>query len=170
VEVDRKAQEHPTRNKGVMTSVKPIPEGYHMVTPYILVQGADKLIDFVKRAFDAKETERYLMPDGTIGHAEVRIGDSVIMVSEAKGEEYKPMPTGIYLYVENCDGTYERALQAGATSLMKPMDQFYGDRSGGVKDQFGNHWWIATRKEDLSREEIDRRMDDYMKHQKQDQH
>ena len=77
-----------------MTSVKPIPNGYHTVTPYILVQGADKLIDFVKRAFDAKETERYSTPDGTIGHAEIRIGDSLIMISEAQGEEYKPMAAG----------------------------------------------------------------------------
>jgi PhnB protein len=153
-----------------MASVKPIPEGYHTVTPYILVQGADKLIDFVKEAFDAKETERLVKPDGTIGHAEVRIGDSVIMLSEAKGEEYKPMPTGIYLYVEDCDATYEHALQAGATSIMKPMDQFYGDRSGGVNDQFGNKWWIATHKEDMSKEEIAKRMDDAMKQQKQNQH
>ena len=72
-----------------MTSVKPIPDGYHRVTAYILVQGADKLIDFIKKAFDAKETERYLMPDGTIGHAEVRLGDSIIMISDVQGEEYK---------------------------------------------------------------------------------
>ena len=85
-------------------------------TPYILAQDADKLIDFVKNAFDAKETERITMPDGSIGHAEVRLGDSVIMVSDAKGEQYKPMPTGIYLYVDDCDATYKRALQVGATS------------------------------------------------------
>ena len=77
-----------------MTPVKPIPDGYHTVTPYILVQGADKLIDFVKKAFDAKETERYSMPNGTIGHAEDRLGDSVIMVSDAQGEDYKPMELG----------------------------------------------------------------------------
>jgi PhnB protein len=153
-----------------MTSVKPIPKGYHTVTPYILVQGADKLIDFVKRAFDAKETERYSMPDGTIGHAEVRIGDSLIMISEAQEEEYKPMAAGIHLYVEDCDATYKRALKAGAMSIREPEDQFYGDRSAGVKDQSGNKWWIATRKEDLSKEEIIKRMDDALKHQKQDQH
>jgi PhnB protein len=89
-----------------MTSVKPVPDGYHTVTPYILAQGADKLIDFVKKAFDAKETERYLMPDGTIGHAEVRLGDSFIMVSDAQDEEYKPMQSGIHLYVEDCDAIY----------------------------------------------------------------
>jgi PhnB protein len=92
-----------------MTSVKPIPDGYHTVTPYILVQGADKLIDFKKKAFDALETERYSMPDGSIGHAEVRIGDSVIMVADTQGDEYKPMAAGIHLYVEDCDATYKRA-------------------------------------------------------------
>ena len=90
--------------------------------PYILVQGADKLIDFVKRAFDAKEAERYSVPDGTIGHAEVRIGDSLIMISEAQGEEYKPMAAGIHLYVEDCDATYKRALKAGATSIREPEE------------------------------------------------
>jgi PhnB protein len=150
-----------------MTSVKPIPDGYHTVTPYILVQGADKLIDFLKNAFDAKETERFPMPDGTIGHAEVRLGDSVIMLSDARGEEYRPLASGIHLYVENCDATYQRALEAGATSTMQPADQFYGDRSAGVKDQFGNHWWIATHREDLSKEELAKRMDDFRKKQTQ---
>jgi len=152
-----------------MTSVKSIPDGYHTVTPYLLVQGADKLIDFVKKAFDAKETDRYSMPDGSIGHAEIRLGDSVIMLSEAMGEEHKPMTAGIHLYVENCDAIYQRALNAGATSTMQPADQFYGDRSAGVKDPFGNHWWIATHKEDLSNEEITRRKDDHMKKQAQGQ-
>jgi PhnB protein len=153
-----------------MTSVKPIPEGYHTVTPYLLVQGAEKLIDFMKNAFDAKETERYSMPDGSIGHAEVRIGDSVIMVADAQGDEYKPMAAGIHLYVEDCDVTYKRAIGAGATSVREPQDQFYGDRSAGVNDQFGNKWWFATHKEDLSKEEIIKRMDEAMKQQDQNQH
>jgi PhnB protein len=109
------------------------------------------------------------MPDGAIGHAEVRLGDSVIMLSEAQGGEHKPMPTGIYLYVENCDATYKRALEAGATSVMQPTDQFYGDRSAGIKDQFGNHWYIATHIEDLSKEELTKRMDEYMKKRAQGQ-
>ncbi|MGH3442758.1 MAG: VOC family protein [Nitriliruptorales bacterium] len=152
-----------------MTSVKSIPDGYHTVTPYLLVQSAEKLINFVKRAFDAKETVRMSMPDGAIGHAEVRLGDSVIMLSEAQGGEYKPMPTGIYLYVENCDATYKRALEAGAISVMQPTDQFYGDRSASIKDQFGNHWYIATHIEDLSKEELTKRMDEYMKKRAQGQ-
>lgn len=152
-----------------MTSVKPIPEGYHAVTPYLLVQGAEKLINFMKNAFDAKETERYSMPDGSIGHAEVRIGDSVIMVADAQGDEYKPMAAGIHLYVEDCEVTYKRAIGAGATSVREPQDQFYGDRSADVNDQFGNKWWIATHKEDMSKEEI-KRMDEAMKQQNQNQH
>ena len=152
-----------------MTSVKSIPDGYHTVTPYLLVQGADKLIDFVKKAFDAKETDRYSMPDGTVGHAEIRLGDSVIMLSEAMDGEYKPTTAGMHLYVENCDATYQRALKAGATSTMQPADQFYGDRSAGVKDQCGNQWWISTHKEDLSKEEITKRMDDHMKKRTQRQ-
>ena len=89
-----------------------------------------------------------------IGHAEVRLGDSVIMVSDAQGEEYKPMAAGIHLCVEDCDTIYKRAL-----------DQFYGDRSAGVRDQFGNRWWIATHEEDLSKEEIAKRMDEAKKQQ-----
>ena len=154
-----------------MTSAKPIPEGYHTVTPYVLVQGADKLIDFMKKAFNAKETERYSMPDGSVGHAEVRIGDSAIMVADAQGEEYKPMAAGIHLYVEDCDATYKRAIEAGVMSTREPEDQFYGDRSAGVNDQFGNKWWIATHKEDLSKEEITKRFDHAMKQQQHhDQH
>jgi PhnB protein len=109
------------------------------------------------------------LPDGSIGHAEIRLGDSVIMLSEAMGGEYKPTTAGMHLYVENCDATYQRALKAGATSTMQPADQFYGDRSAGVKDPFRNHWWIATHKEDLSKEEITRRKDDHMKKQAQGQ-
>jgi PhnB protein len=152
-----------------MTSVKPIPDGYHVVTPYLAVQGAEKLIDFLKRAFDAKEIERMSMPDGSIGHAEVRIDDSIIMMGDAREEMWKAMPSSIYLYVEDCDAVYKRALEAGATSLMEPKDQFYGDRSGGVKDPVGNHWFIATHKEDLSKDELNKRAEDYIKQQQQKQ-
>ncbi len=132
---------------------KPIPDGYRTVTPYIIVKGIDRLIDFLKQAFDAQEEERLMRPDGTIMHAEVRIGDSVVMMGEAGGP-FEPMPASIHLYVPDADAMYRRALQAGGTSLMEPADQFYGDRNGGVKDAFGNHWWISTHKEDLSREEL----------------
>src|SRR5262245_5842946 len=137
-------------------AVKPIPAGYHTVTPYLTVQGAAKLIDFLKQAFEAQETERITQPDGAIGHAEVRIGDSIVMMSDAGGER-KPMPSGIYLYVHDTDAVYTRALQAGAASIMEPADQFYGDRSAGVQDPCGNQWWIATHKEDVPPEELKKR-------------
>jgi len=143
-------------------AVKPIPDGYHAVTPYLTVQGVPKLIDFLKQAFEAQEIERMTQPDGTIGHAEVRIGDSVVMMGEAR-DEWKPMPSGIYLYVNDTDAVYKRALQAGATSIMEPADQFYGDRSAGVKDSSGNHWWIATHKEDVPPAELKKRAQAAMK-------
>jgi len=146
-------------------AVKPIPDGYHSVTPYLVVQGVAKLIDFLKQAFDAKEIERMAGPDGSVMHGEVRIGDSVVMMGEAWGES-KPIAAALYLYVNDTDVTYRRALQAGATSLREPADQFYGDRSGGVKDPAGNQWWIDTRKEDVSPEELARRAETYMKQQR----
>jgi PhnB protein len=143
-------------------AVKPIPEGYHSVTPYIVVPGVAKLIDFLKQAFDAHEKERMARPDGGIMHAEVRIGDSTLMMGEPMGE-WKAMPASLYLYVADTDAAYKRALQAGATSMMEPADQFYGDRNAGVKDPCGNIWWIATRKEDVSPEELRRRAEAVMK-------
>lgn len=137
-------------------AVKAIPDGYHTITPYLMVQGAGQLIDFLKLAFDAQETERITAPDGAIAHAEVRIGDSIVMMSDAGGERV-PMPSGLYLYVNDTDAVYKSALRAGATSIMAPADQFYGDRSAGVKDPVGNQWWIATHKEDVSPEELKRR-------------
>lgn len=143
-------------------AVKPIPDGYHTVTPYLIVTRADKLIDFLKQAFDAEEIQRQAKPDGTIMHAEVRIGDSGVMMSDATGE-FEPMPAAIHLYVNDTNATYNRALQAGATSIMEPADQFYGDRMAGVKDAFGNTWWIATHIEDLSPEELNKRAEHFMK-------
>ncbi len=140
-------------------TIKPIPEGYHTVTPYLVVKGAAQLIDFLQQAFDAEETQRMALPDGTISHAEVRIGDSVVMMGEAGGD-FKPMPAMFHLYVEDVDAVYQRALQAGATSVRAPEDQFYGDRTGGVQDSFGNQWWIATHIEDVPAEEMARRSAD----------
>ena len=136
--------------------VKPIPDGYHTVTPYLTVQGARRLIDFLKQAFDAKEDERMTRPDGTITHSEVRIGDSVVMIADSS-DKWKPMPSGIYLYVEDTDATYQRAIQAGAVSVMEPANQFYGDRNAGVRDPLGNVWWIATHNEDVSPDVIAKR-------------
>ena len=137
-------------------TVQPIPEGYHTVTPYLIVSGVPQLIDFLKQAFGAEEMVRMAQSDGTIGHAEVKIGTSRVMMGEAGGE-FKPMPTMLHLYVEDTDAVYQRALQAGATSLMEPTDQFYGDRMSAVQDAFGNQWWIATHIEDVSHEEIAKR-------------
>jgi PhnB protein len=140
-----------------MTShVKPIPDGYHAVTPILMVDDAAKLIDFLKRAFGAREKERFTDPTGKIAHAEVTIGDSIVQLSDAMGE-WKPIQVPLLLYVTDTDITYRRALEAGATSVREPTDAFYGDRTGGVKDVFGNTWWIATHTEDVSHEELQRR-------------
>jgi len=143
-------------------TVKPIPDGYHTVTPYLAVHGAAQLIDFLRQAFDAQERERHSMPDGSIMHAEVKIGDSVIMLSEAAGE-WKPMPAMIHLYVNDCDAVYKKAIKAGATSVREPANQFYGDRSGGVRDACGNQWWISTHVEDVPPEEMQKRMEEHIK-------
>ena len=137
--------------------VKPVPEGYHTVTPYLVVQGAGKLIDFMKAAFDAQEIFRMPMPDGRIGHAEMRIGNSMIMLAEAN-DQFKAMPTCLQLYLEDVDAVYARAVAAGATPVAEPANQFYGDRRGGVRDMCGNNWWVATHIEDVSEEEMKRRM------------
>jgi PhnB protein len=121
---------------------KHIPEGLRTVNIYLHPRGAGEVIDFLKQAFGAEEVARYTGPDGTIHHASVRIGDSVIEMGEAHGP-YQPMPTTFYLYVEDADAGYTRALQAGATSISEPADQPYGDRNAGVKDPFDNVWYIA---------------------------
>jgi PhnB protein len=136
--------------------VKPIPEGYHNVTPYLTAKGVDRLIEFLKRAFGAEEKERFQGPNGVIMHAEVKIGDSIIMLGEAN-EQWQARPANLYLYVNDTDTTYRRAVETGATSLMEPSDQFYGDRNAGITDPAGNFWWIATHVEDVSREEMERR-------------
>ncbi|VCU70905.1 Glyoxalase-like domain protein [Pigmentiphaga humi] len=136
-------------------TVKPIPEGFHTVTPYVSVTGADRFIEFLKNAFDAEEQYRLDSPRG-IGHAQVSIGDSNIMISE-KCDEWPSHPASLYLYVPDVDAVYRQALAAGATSVTEPADQFYGDRSAGVRDAFGNTWWIGTHIEDVPNEEIARR-------------
>ncbi|PWA12858.1 glyoxalase [Pueribacillus theae] len=122
---------------------KPIRDCFHTVTPYLIVQGADKLIDFLIKAFEARELNRTTDSDGFIRHAEVKLGDSIIECSERR-EQYPPMQNAIHLYVSDTDESYRRALDAGATSLYEPEDMPYGERSAGVKDPFGNHWYIAT--------------------------
>ena len=138
--------------------VNPVPEGFRTLTPYLFVRSTSRLIEFLKAAFDAEEIERHTGPDGEVSYAQLRIGDSMIMMSEPR-DTWKPMPCGVYLYVEDTDEVYRKALEAGAVSLMEPADQFYGDRTAGVKDPFGNNWWIGTRIEDVSAEEMQRRLE-----------
>lgn len=137
-------------------STRAIPQGFHALTPYLVSPGLDRLIEFLKAAFGAVEIERHCEPDGRVMHAEVKIGDSIVMMGEPR-EPWKPMPCMLYHYVPDTDAVYERALRAGGESMQEPADMFYGDRNAGVKDPSGNLWWIATRLEDLSPQEIERR-------------
>lgn len=137
------------------TKTKAVPEGYHTVAPYIVASGVEKIIDFAKQVFDAKEVFVSRRPDGSVMHAEIKIGDSIVMLGD--GGDTKKFPAMLHLYLEDVDAVYQRALQAGATSMREPTDQPYGDRSGGVEDAFGNQWWISTHFEDVTSEEMERR-------------
>lgn len=145
-------------------AVKPIPEGFHSVTPYLLVSNGSEEIEFLKRAFGARETFRGDRPDGSLMHASVMIGDSMVELGEPMGE-LRPMPAALHVYVPDVDAVHRRALEAGATSIMEPQDQFYGDREGGIKDPAGNHWFIATHKEDVPDDELERRTQAFLKEQ-----
>jgi PhnB protein len=135
------------------------PDDYRNVTPYLIVNDAGKLIDFVKEAFGAKERVRMPGPGGTVAHAEVEIGDSIVMMGTNPDDLF---PAMLYVYFDDADATYNKALAAGATSHEEPNDTFYGDRRAEVRDQFGNRWSIATHTEDVSPEEMDRRMKEMM--------
>jgi uncharacterized glyoxalase superfamily protein PhnB len=142
--------------------VKPVPDGYRTVTPYLTVADLPALLEFVQAAFAAKVVEQAADASGKVRHAEFTIGDSRVMAGQAR-DEWPARPGGLYLYVEDTDATYQAALRAGGTSLMEPADQFYGDRNAGVQDPQGNYWWIATRFEDLTPEELQRRSAEQMK-------
>ena len=135
---------------------KPVPEGFHTVTPYLVVKDASSLLPFLEKAFGGEIVECHRRPDGAVMHGEVRIGDSIVMLGEAQ-PTFGAMPAMLYLYVPDADAFYDRAVAAGAVSIAKMTDQFYGDRVGGVKDTHGNQWWIATHKEDVTPEEMARR-------------
>jgi PhnB protein len=136
--------------------VNPIPEGFHSVTPYLTVPDAARLIDFLKQAFDGIERTRIARPDGTVLHAQVRIGDSLLMIGEPQGQ-WKPRPSMLYFYVPDVNASYQRAIAAGAKSVIEPADMFYGDRHACVRDVSDNDWWIATHIEDPSAAEIQER-------------
>jgi PhnB protein len=155
-----------------MSDVKPIPAGYHSVTPYLIIKNAAEALEFYKRAFGATEALRLEAPDGSIAHAEIKIGDSHIMLgeqNEAMGflgpKAVGGTPVGLMIYVENVDAMFAQAVKAGARELQPVTDQFYGDRSGRIEDPFGHHWTIATHIEDLTQEEIDRRFAEMMQQQ-----
>ncbi len=138
------------------SKVNPIPDGFQTANVYLIVENVEKQIDFLKQAFDGKELHRSVLPDGSIIHAEVEVGKSRIMMGQANSA-WKPRPSTVYLYVEDADATFRKAVEAGAKALGEPQNQFYGDRSGGVEDPCENYWWIATHVEDVSPEESDRR-------------
>jgi len=142
-------------------ATKPIPEGYHTVTPYLAVDDAAQAIEYYKKAFGAKEHVRMEAPDGKIGHAELEIGDSVVMLSDPfpqasirPPKELGGTSSSVFMYVEDVDAVVQQAVDAGATVTMEVADQFWGDRFGSVKDPFGHSWSIATHVEDLTPEEI----------------
>ena len=146
------------------TEVKPIPEGYHSVTPYLILSGASEAIAFYKKALGAEEVLRLADPGGKVHHAQISIGDSRIMLADEHPEiqALSPKtvggsPVSIHLYVEDVDRAIERAVAAGAKLVRPVADQFYGDRTGGIEDPFGYRWFIATHKEDLTMDEIRRR-------------
>jgi PhnB protein len=155
-----------TRKEIAMAAkVKPIPEGYHTLTPYLVVDGAEKIVRFTKEAFGAQlEHEPTMRPDGKIMHATLKIGDSTLMISDAS-EHAQATTVMLYLYVPDVDAVYQKALKAGGTALMEPADQFYGDRSGGVKDPAGNRWFIGTHVEDVSPAELKKRAAEFFKQQ-----
>lgn len=146
------------------TTTKYIPGGYHSVTPYLIISNTEKAIEFYKEAFGAEESERLETPDGKVMHAEIKIGDSQIMMCDENPawDALSPLTTGgspvsIVLYVENVDVVVNRAVAAGATVQMPVADQFWGDRMGTVRDPFGHKWSIATHTEDVTPEEIQKR-------------
>jgi PhnB protein len=147
------------------TKSLPVPKGYHTVNPYLFITDTSAFIELMKHIFEAKEKSRMTSPEGLVRHAELVIGDTIIMLAES-GPEWKATPGSFYAYVKDTDKVYEKAMKAGCVSLMKPADQFYGDRNAGFKDLFGNTWWIATHIEDISAGEMKKREEAWMKSHK----
>ena len=143
-------------------ATKHIPDGYSTIIPSFAVEGAQKFVDFLKQVFEAKERFRMDGPGGKIMHAELAIGNSVIMLGDAM-PQWPAKSNSLYVYVEDVDSTYKRAIQAGATSVREPANQFYGDRSAGVTDPFGNSWGIATHVEDVPPDELKKRAEEFQK-------
>lgn len=151
-------------------AVKAIPDGFHAITPYLIIKGAAAAIDFYKRAFGATELMRLEGPNGTIGHAEILLGNSPVMLADEHPpmgytgpQHYGGSPVSLMFYVEDVDAMFDRAVSAGAKVKQPVKDQFYGDRTGTLEDPFGHVWSLGTHKEDLSPEEINRRHEEMMK-------
>lgn len=151
-------------------AVRPVPEGYHTATPYLIVSDAARALEFYARAFGAKELMRFAAPGGKIGHAEIRIGDSVIMLADEYPEQgYRSpralggSPVSLMLYLDDVDARFARALAAGAVQLRPLENQFYGDRTGTLADPFGHVWTLATHVEDVPPDELQRRAEAAMK-------
>jgi uncharacterized glyoxalase superfamily protein PhnB len=142
------------KRKDRSRGVTPVPAGYHTVTPWIIARGAAELIDFLKEAFNAKEQGRVELGDGSIGHAELRIGDSIVMVFDAK-PAWPDTPSFLRLYVSDADAAFERALVAGATAVTEVAEHSFGDRVGRVRDPWGNLWWLQSHVRDPSPKEIE---------------
>ena len=155
-----------------MPKVKPVPDGYHTVTPYLMINGASKAIEFYKRAFGATERMRMEQPDGNVGHAELQIGDSCVMLSDEfpsmdlRGPQPgQPVSVSIHLYVEDVDAMSAKAATAGATVERPVENQFYGDRTCTLRDPFGHRWHVSTHVEDVAQDEMRRRMEAWAKTQ-----
>jgi PhnB protein len=150
-------------------ATRPIPEGYHTATPYLAIDGAAEALEYYKKAFGAKERMRMNAPDGRIGHAEIEIGDSIVMVADTFPQSSTKAPSelggttaGVFLYVEDVDAVVKQAVDAGATVTMEVADQFWGDRFGSIKDPFGHSWSIATHVEDVPEGEMAERAKEAM--------
>jgi PhnB protein len=150
------------------TNIKPIPDGYHTLTPYLVARGAAEALEFYKKAFGATETFCLNAPDGKIVHAEFKIGDSIFMISDENPQctDVSPAtlggsPVKLFLYVNDVDTTFSAAIKAGATETMPPANQFWGDRMGAVTDPFGHHWLIASHVEDVDPSEFQDRMNTF---------
>jgi PhnB protein len=148
-----------------------IPKGYHTVTPNLFVAGAGKAIDFYKKALGAEELMRFAGPDGKIMHAEIRIGNSIIMLADemldqdVKGpKSLGGSPVSLFIYGENVDAAWKRAIDAGAKQLIPLADQFWGDRGGCIEDPFGHHWWLAQHTQDLTPDEIRKGAEEFQSH------
>jgi len=149
-------------------NVKPIPDGFHTVTPYLIVKGAARAIDFYKKAFGARERYRFPGPDGRIGHAEIIIGNSILMLADEfpqfdchSPQTLKGTPVSFTIYVKDADAAFKKAVRAGARVKQPVEDKFYGERAGCVRDPFGHHWTLMTHIEDLTVKEVTRRMQEF---------